>query len=314
MKKPFHYFLFLLTIAIIFIGCSKNKIGISANEPINLNEGSQSVTFTNSKNLKIKAVLITPKADKSIPAVVVMHGCGGLWANDDPKAGKLENHFQEWADILQNEQIAVLFVDSYTPRNIVTFCDVAPPEDAVCSPAYERPLDAQAALTYLQSLPYINKDKIALMGFSHGASTTLASVVDYSFVQKDKWTVSNNGNTYDVTAPVDTKNGFATAIAYYPGCGFYSYFGSPLNVLNGKYRPYAPTLILAASEDPLYTGGATEILVQKAILGLLNPTDIELKVYQGAHHSFDEKSTGDDGKARDEARIKVLDWLDKYLK
>ncbi|MFN8355353.1 MAG: dienelactone hydrolase family protein [Spirosomataceae bacterium] len=272
------------------------------------------VTFKNDKGLTLKGKLSYPALaqGEKVPAMVVLHGCGGLWKNDVPAQG-METQFNEWVDIFKTKKYITLFIDSYTPRTLTEFCDIAPPADAICSAAYERPRDAYAGLAFLRSLPNVIDNRIGLLGFSHGGSTAIATVVDAPAVAKTTWTVWYNDQTYTVPAPIDrpAEGGFKTAIAYYPGAGFYSYFGSIYDATKGKYLNYAPLLVLGASKDDLIA--ATKIFKDRALNS--GSTTVEFVEYVGANHSFDIPLTNntDNQNAKTQARNKVSQWLSAKL-
>ncbi len=287
--------------------------------------------------LPMGARYFRPAGAGPFPAVVVMHGSGGLWANDNPAGNVMTAHFEDWAQDFANEGYASLFVDSYTPRGIVEFGSRRPAEnpsidDSACSPAYERPKDTFKALAFLQARPEIIPDRIGLLGFSQGAETALASVVSTGLV-KASWTMSylkldesTESRPFPEPPRIQVGPGFAVAVAYYPGCGFYGYFGSPNSAAAGLYMPYAPTLIQHGSADPLY---ASDLYPEKFKLKAqaeanargLNFNPLELTVYGGATHSFDETVLGMDPSldtpnqaARRAARQVTLGWFAAYLK
>lgn len=273
------------------------------------------VSFQNAKGLTLTAKLYVPalQPGEQVPAMVVMHGCGGMWSNDNVAANKMKTNFNEWAADFTSKKIVSLFIDSYTNRlengqPIVEFCGRTPLNDSICSPAYERTYDAYAGLAYLRTLPYIQGNRIGLMGFSHGGSTTMAALVNTTLVTKSQWTVWYQSKTYNVSAPVarPAQGGFKTAVAYYPGGGFYSYFGSVSDATKGKYINYAPLLILIGNNDDLLP--ATQVQYDRAKLNGAG-TSIEMVIYNNTNHSFDEKNTGDDAVAKAAARTKVASWL-----
>lgn len=283
------------------------------------NDTVYNITFQNAKGLTLSAKLYVPalQPGEQIPAMVVLHGCGGMWSNDNVVANKMKTNFNEWATDFTNKKIASLFIDSYTSRlengqPIVEFCGRTPLNDSLCSPAYERTYDAYAGLAYLRTLPYIQGSRIGLMGFSHGGSTTMAALVNTTLVTKSQWTVWYQNKTYNVPAPVarPAQGGFKTAVAYYPGGGFFSYFGSVSDATKGKYVNYAPLLILIGKNDDLLP--ATQVQYDRAKLNGAG-TSIELVTYDNANHSFDEKTTGDDAVAKAAARTKVTSWLTSTL-
>lgn len=285
---------------------------------------------------ELTARYFLPDGRGPFPAVVILHGSGGLWANDNPAAGVMVRHFEDWAQTLGAEGYCSLFVDSFTPRGLVEFRNRRPAEDpavddSFCSPAYERPKDSYKALAYLQSLPEIIDDRIALMGFSHGAETALASVVSTTLERTD-WTMSylkldGSTETRSFPAPVRWQGAarFATVIAYYPGCGFYGYFGSPNATDANLYMPYAPTLMLHGGDDPLYSENEyPEKLYFKANNHAnhlqLGHRMMQFNLYPGATHSFDEAPPVVAGQpetpnqtAKHLAQGEVLKWLRAHL-
>lgn len=276
------------------------------------------VTIATIQNKPLKGLFIKPDGDGPFPAIVVLHGCGGLWKNDDVLAGEMDKHFRDWISIFKNRGWVGLFIDSYSARDIVEFCNQEPPVDSICSPMFERPKDAYLALDFLQTVRCVSKNSIGLLGFSHGATTALASIVDGAKVSKSEWNVINDGITYKVPAPVMPSMGgrFAAAVAMYPGCGFHSYFGRASDSTDGKYVPYAPTFILHASLDPLFTIGYPQVLLDKAVRNGASTSSgnpIQMIVYEGANHSFDGATSGADGIASESARAQVVLWFERYL-
>lgn len=289
----------------------------------------QLVTFMHEFK-QLKGRLYIPEGEGTFPAVVVMHGCTGLW--DDADNGIMKSSYEEWAQIFHSqEKYIVLFLDSYTPRNIDEFCEVAPPQDFDCSPVFERNRDAYGALKFLRGINKVQDDKVALMGFSHGGTATLSAMVDYDYVEKPSifdwrqysggWLDYEDGVRAPMAAP--EEGGFVCAVSYYPGAAMYSYFGSIYNPNSGKYRPYAPILLNAAQLDKLYDDpdddkpGKTVVFVERAELNgasVENGNQVELVVYENANHTFDGKVNGADGQANLDAKENTLNFLEEYLK
>jgi hypothetical protein len=258
-----------LTVSIIFFACTKNAVssnGDTNNPPVitdtNANsntESSQIIYLPNpTGGNMLKAVLFIPASAVPVPAVVVVHGSGGLWSNTDTTNTKMALQFKGWVDSFRVHKIAALFIDSYTPRGVKTFHNVAPPENLPIAAEFVRPRDAYTGLDYLRTLPKIIANKIALLGYSHGGTTVLSTMVDAGAVAKaTPWSVMSNNITYTdgVLAPAakPASGGFVAAVSYYPGAAMFSYYGKPGTPSNGKYVPYAPIMIHAAGLDPLYT-------------------------------------------------------------
>jgi len=116
------------------------------------------------------------------PAVVVLHGCNGMFG-----------HSAEIADRLSSWGYVTLAVDSLGPRvsGVANRCDKGLPEQA---------FDAYAALRYLSQLDFVDPARVAVLGESLGAETALHAVVDHNLAAQ-----SFNGR-------------FRAAVAYYPYC------------------------------------------------------------------------------------------------
>ncbi len=154
----------------------------------------ESLTVGSDSALPLGARYFRPTGPGPFPAVLVLHGVGGLWKNDDPGGGVMSQHFEDWAQDLAAEGYASLFVDSYTARGIVEFDSRRPAEDptlddSICSPAYERPKDVFKALAFLQARTEVMPDRIGLLAFSQGAETALASLLSPS-IARPTWTMS----------------------------------------------------------------------------------------------------------------------------
>lgn len=174
--------------------------------------------------------LSKPAGDGRFPAVVILHDCSGLGPRSSGMAWR-------WSSELTHRGYVTLWPDSFTPRGRPkgVCAGAAPPRIT-----YEqRAGDAYAALAYLASLPFVNTRQIAVMGGSHGGSSTLAAIVD----------TPENGKRIDT--------GFAAAIALYPACGR-SYGdwsvqrrnrpGRPITGYAGAFKPVArPTTPSTAS-------------------------------------------------------------------
>jgi len=305
------------TLSIFFIfllSCNHNNNDPRLDDELDnivLSESDSLFTLGVDGALSIDMEVFYPEATGPVPVVVVLHGCGGLY--NDAVSKQMESHFLQWIDWGKENKVIMVFPDSYNPRGFSEFCNVAPPEDAVCSPAYERPKDVYAIMQWLHQQNYVDTTRIGLLGFSHGGSTTLASIIDYDYLEKDTWAVSANGTSMEVPGPVDFgRYKFAAAVSYYPGCGFYSYFGSTTNPNSGRYLTTTPVLIHAASLDPLYTGGSYEVLIEKAEINgssVATGNEMELIIHQDASHSFDGETNGADGTASSLAMQQTTDWF-----
>ena len=120
---------------------------------------------------------------------------------------------------------------------------------------FRRVADAYEALAYLRALPYVDGAHVGVMGGSHGGSTTLATI--------------------------EKQHGFAAAIALYPGCNARPRWTK-------EYVPTAPLLILSGELDDWTPAAPCVALAESANRAHAFP--VSIKVYPGAHHSFDNAS------------------------
>lgn len=221
---------------------------------------------------ELPATLILPDGTGPFPAVVIAHDCSGL----GPRSSGAP---RRWAERLVGEGYAVLIADSFTPRDVPNGVCTEVPEKSRNANAYIRSADEYRALAYLRKLDIIDPKRIGLMGGSHGGATTLAAMVDPG----------------DLRTPLAfaKRDGFTAAIALYPSCG--ARYGDwavargadnrgPITGYSGVYKPIAPLLILIGEKDDWTPAEPCERMTETA---KAQGYPVEIKVYPGAHHSFD---------------------------
>lgn len=189
-----------------------------------------------------------PPGAGPFPAVVALHGCGGR----GPKAS--EDAFAARFTALG---YALLIVDSFGPRGIASRCNDAASNDAV-----DRVMDAYGGLLWLASQPFIDKDRIAAVGYSQGAMVALSAAA---------------------LGGIDTlfDRHFTTVIAYYPACAS----------LTGAVS--VPTLILIGElDDWTPAQDCQAMMARRSDEG----APLRLVVLPGAYHSFNATSLRDNPK------------------
>ncbi len=107
--------------------------------------------------------LFLPAGAEKVPAIVLMHGSGGIYPA----------MLDFWPKQFNAENIAVLAVDSFGPRGVQSTAD-----DQSKVPFAADVADAFAALKLLASHPRIDSSRIAVMGFSRGGITAWRTGVE----------------------------------------------------------------------------------------------------------------------------------------
>ncbi|MFL9839448.1 dienelactone hydrolase family protein [Sphingomonas sp. ST-64] len=214
---------------------------------------------------QVKGYLFKPaNAPEQAPAVVMLHGRGGAYsslAKGKYDAATLSSRHKAWGKLLAQNGYVALMVDDFGavghPSGFAagTYKDRPPEVDEVNF----RPLHAYGALRYLQSRADVNGARVALLGWSNGASATLAAMAD------DK--------------PGDMRKiGFAAGVALYPGCGLKKRFAKD------GYKPYHPVRVFMGTADEEVSPKLCESFVARS---KVRGSDIALRMFEGATHSYD---------------------------
>jgi dienelactone hydrolase len=132
--------------------------------------------------LRLPATVRGPR----VPAVVLVHGAGGIDANTEP-----------WAEEITSVGVAVFVMDSFSGRGLRH--GVGDPEGRAGWPSMI--VDAYRTLEVLAQRPDINPERIAIMGFSRGGFVAL-----YTSLQRFQ----------RIHGPAGLR--FAAHLAFYPGC------------------------------------------------------------------------------------------------
>lgn len=188
----------------------------------------------------------------STPAIVLMHGCGGPVT----ASGRVRARERSWMERFAQAGYASLLVDSFNPRGVRSTCGQPTPG---LSSIDDRPFDAYAGLRWLTARADVDRARVALIGWSHGAETVLS-------------TVSRNM----VERLGAGSGGFVTAVAFYPGCR---------RLQSSTYRATTPLLLHLGETDNWTPVRFCEALVRGAVNA---GDDVRSFVYPGAHHGFDQ--------------------------
>ena len=191
--------------------------------------------------LLLTGVLTKPEGNGPFPAIVLLHGwCGHEFGK--PRSELWSSRLVDWG-------YATLQLDSFSPRNISNECS---DKTEMFLLSLARVKDSYDAKDFLAELQFIDRNRIALLGWSHGGWTAL-----YALLKQIK--------------PQNKETPFKAGIAFYPYCDM------PLYNLN------APLLILIGeSYDWTQAKWCTEMMPPEQ-----SDLEIILKIYPGAYHDFD---------------------------
>jgi dienelactone hydrolase len=203
----------------------------------------------------IDGYLYRPAVDGRRPAIVFLHGCGGLiGSSGKPPAGEVD-----WANRLSAAGYVVLMVDSYTTRGVKTMCA---PSNFNRSVYLARSKDLYGALLYLQSLSFVRPDRIGVMGWSAGGGTILNAIRDRGSFGR----------------PSDLPNGdFRAAIAFNPA-------SCDTRMVNTGWTSQIPLLVLVGDADVWTPASPCKTMIDLAVS---QGSESEIHIYPGAYHAFD---------------------------
>jgi dienelactone hydrolase len=243
-----------------------------------------------SGNEVLHAQLYKPEGEGPFPAVIALHGCGGLGGHSEPVLPR----YRDWAEQLLKQGHAVLLPDSYGSRELGPQCRVR--ERHVLA-RRERVADVMAARQWLVQQPWAAHDRISLMGWANGASALL-------------WAVRPQ------LAARGTEPDFRSAIAFYPDCQLSAGLGWSARV---------PTLVLIGAKDDVSSPPACRQMIEGA---RGRSALVHIVVYPGPYHDFDRANTplralagtadatmperghlGTDPEARADSEKRVAEWL-----
>ncbi len=198
------------------------------------------------------------------PTVVALHGCDGMYSALASRRGKLSARHQAMADLLVAEGYAVLFPDSFNPRGRREVCTLPAAKQTIMQA--NRRLDALGALEYLRTRDDVARQRIALLGWSHGGSTVLATM---------------NARAPAVIAYrahlAATDAFFVTAVAFYPGC-----YASLRE--HAGFAPAARLSIFIGEADD-WTSVKPCVALGKRVAA--QGDALEVHTYPGTYHGFD---------------------------
>lgn len=182
----------------------------------------------------VGGLLFRPFVEGSAPAVILLHTCGGL----------LPHVTTDWPEYLTGLGYVALTVDSYKPRGYSRCNERETWKE-------DQTKDAFGALNYLAEQPFVDGERVAVMGFSAGAFAINELLL---------------GRTRQRTG----KANFAALISFYGRC-------------TGPLRSYTekdiPLMQIVGDRDTFYGICVNDWMKERRI---------EVHVMKGAYHGFDQ--------------------------
>ncbi len=268
-------------------------VGILIIATVMLAGAADTVTFQGTTKAKagdfvmLTGKLTKPQGDGPFPAVVLVQGCRGTDKAQDA-----------WAERFAGWGYVALQVDGLAARGEKNIC-AAP--FSISFPT--RVQDAYDSKSYLATLPFVDRNRIAAAGWGHGGALTIASVSPRSY---HAWASINTAYSVSARKP---EPPFRAAVAFYPWICVAQLNDSeaPLLILTGESDAVAPVAFLKANMPLEKTRH-----------------EVILKIYPGAYHTFDSEGTDTvtptgvrfkyDPAATTDAIGQVRDFLAKHLR
>ena len=183
----------------------------------------------------VGGLLFRPSAEGTAPAVVLLHTCEGL----------LPHVTIDWPKFLTSLGYVVLSIDSYTPRGYAQCTERGTFKN-------DQTKDAFGALDYLAGLPFVDSQRIAVMGFSAGAFAINDLVISRSRQRKG-------------------MRNFTAAISLYGRCDV------PLQAYTERDIPLMQVI------------GERDVFHDICTGDWMSDRPIQVHVLKGAHHAFDHR-------------------------
>jgi dienelactone hydrolase len=182
----------------------------------------------------LPAHLARPAIGGIAPAIVVLHGCEGY-----------RKRYGAIADDFAKAGYVAVAIDTLTPRGVKNACSDRKGSRIEAA-------DARATLAWLRSQPYVDPNRLGVVGYSMGAIAAL----DLAVPQRAR----------------EAPPGLKAAVAYYPACVKRSATNVvvPLRILDGDADDWTPAPPCAALASDAEAAGA--------------PVDIT--TYPNATHAF----------------------------
>lgn len=236
----------------------------------------------------------TPEGEGPFPTALLYSGCDGPGDN-----------LGRWAEMLRGRGWASVIVDSHGPRDYLD----SEIWRLICAGQLlmgsERAGDVLVSIYDARRMPFVDPDRLALIGASHGGW----AIMELLAFEK-LWRLPFNLATLPAGAVEHPLQGVRGAILLYPYCG------TANRARRVGWRLPAPVLFLLAENDLIAPAGDC---LEVAELLEAQGMPVEARVFPGVTHGFDQVHKAPfsllafDAAATDEAMAVAGDFLDRLL-
>jgi dienelactone hydrolase len=231
-------------VVLLVTGCAP---ALSDVRPALIDADRGTIWFRTDEPLALSGDLQFPAGAGPFPAVVLMHGCGGI----------IHRHMHPWTEALRSRGYATFVVDSFRGRGLGEVCTTGALRST------QRIPDAYGALRILATHPRIARDRIALIGFSHGGLTALSAGTTWA---RERYVRAG-------------ESPFRAVVSFYPACNGRSTqrtsVAAPIRIHVGELDDWTPAAACVELAREVRAAGG----------------DVLVTVYPGAAHGFDSVGT-----------------------
>jgi dienelactone hydrolase len=238
----------LLLCSVLLLWCASAGAQESVHFPSLEDNGAGRASTT------LDGYIFRPAGSGKHPALVFLHGCDGMFNRATGLIGRRE---RDWAAEFVPAGFVVLLVDSFGSRNHGKMCS----QRGFDRELYlKRPRDAYGALAFLQAQPFVQTDRVGVIGWSQGGGAVLYAI-----------------RAQSIGRPIQLPEGdFRAAVAFYPA--------SCEERRQQGWASKIPLLVLLGAEDVWTPAAPCKTFLDDAIG---RGARIEVQIYPGAYHGFD---------------------------
>ncbi len=185
------------------------------------------------------------------PTAILLHGCGGDL-----------DHLESWGRTLAGRGILAFTIDSLSPRGLGTLAARCLVCTGLRLRGAERSRDISAVLPTVLADPHVDRDRISLVGWSHGAWAVT------------EWMQDPAAQDLLATGALS----IASVVLVYPYCGILS------SIHDRPWRSRAPVLVVTCGKDRVVSNAGTRALVEALSRECVPVTHVPI---DGVGHGFD---------------------------